>query len=185
MSNDSSGEGCAMILMIGLCMLGSYMAYLSHEGNVESKRLSEISTYISSEDFENALNMNGLIKDIELKDFTIDNSITLTDSYKVPFLVENCTFTNVTFELERLNKIDFKNCKFINVTFKGILIEHVLFLSCIFEGSEFNNCIIGKGVKYYDWTVSTIKLVDLTYAPEHVGPDGVSKFKTFVESSME
>ena len=185
MRHDTSGDGCIVLIIIGFCAFISFVAYHNHKFLTEKNRLSKETVYVSSEDFQNSLNFNGVIKNVELKDFTIDDTITLTDNNEVPFLIENCIFTNVTFELERLHKIDFKNCKFINVKFKGILIENTLFLQCIFEASEFNNCIIGKGVKYYDWTVSTLNLVDITYAPEHVGSDGISKFKTFVESSME
>lgn len=124
------------------------------------------------------------LKDFTLKDFTLNEKPYYSENDKYPYTFKSCTFNNMVIELNPLENVQFIDCTFINTKFDNTLIQNTLFLNCIFEESEFSNCIFGKDVKYYDWTISTLKLTNNTYTPEHI-ENGVNKFETFVESSKE
>lgn len=185
---DSEGVGCLCVL--GICLL-AFISYVVCNGLKYDKIYEEC----QSNGVTSSYNMqicfgrytfdgHFYLKDFTLKDFTLNEKPIYSDYDKCPYTFKSCTFTNMVIELNPLENVQFIDCTFINTKFNDTLIQNALFLNCIFEESEFSNCIFGKDVKYYDWTISTLKLNGNTYTPEHID-NGVNKFETFVESSME
>jgi hypothetical protein len=189
-SIDNDAKGCiALIVVFTLIVfvMGSLMKMGIDDTNIfEECQKTSIKTARNLDlcFFKYTYDSKNLLDGFKIEEFTINKSPYYYESDKIPYTYKSCTFTNIVFEINPLENVQFIDCTFINTKFNDMLIQNALFVNCIFEGSEFNNCIFGKNVKYYDWTVSTITLNQNTYTPEHI-ENGVNKFETFVENSKE
>lgn len=187
---NSDTLGCLGILFLFILMIAAIVAGVQNDNRRnESYRIAKESGITTVDTLSICFNEHTytgtILSDMSLSDFILDN-----DSYyifykkRVYYTFKNCTFTDMEFNLDKLEYIQFIDCKFINTKFKHTYLENILFLNCIYEEVEFNNVIFGKEVKYYEGTISTITLVENTFLPEHI-KDGVNQFELFVEGSME
>ena len=189
MRNDDS-VGC-IVFIVAAIALACFLSFLIKHDIKNNKIYEECQTngITSNDDMLLCFNKystdaNSYLSNFELKDFTFNESPYYSGYNIYPYTFNACTFTNMVIELNPLENVQFMNCTFINTKINGTLIQNVMFSDCIFEGSEFNDCIFDKNVKYYNWTISTITLTNNTYTPEHI-ENGVNKFELFVENSKE
>lgn len=179
-SSETCGCLFAILIIVGLV---SYVIYRITDVIIINSNCTKTQMVSNERELDIVSPLN-CIKNFTIHDFTIERTSLFTIFTSDYYIVSNCTFNNITFDCNKIEKFIFINCKFINVKFNGNHIIDTIFDRCIFEDSEFNDNIFGKDVRYYDWTISTITLTGNTYTPEHI-ENGVNKFETFVEESKE
>ena len=126
----TEGIGCLLILFIVIGIM-SYAIYrladtISINSNCTKTRM------ISNERELDIVSPITSIDDFTIHDFTINRTSLFTIFTSEYYIISNCTFNNITFDCEKLEKFIFIDCKFINTKFNGNHITDTIFDRCIF-----------------------------------------------------